>query len=249
MAGLYIEGKRDLHLYRWLSLLAIVVILATIGWLLYRWFTTGERPPIIPLPASALADSSIDEEPVSQVAIDNYKVPAKDPRYISIPALNISKTRVKPVGLTKNNLLDTPANIHDTAWYKNSARPGQGYGAVLIDGHNGGVTRDGIFAGLHKLKNGDEIIIERGDGKKITYTVVENRTESLAEANKTGMQRLLTPYDKKKEGLGLITCAGNWVPRDKVFDKRIMIRAVAVDNEDVSKSTDKDVDSSRLDES
>jgi hypothetical protein len=36
----------------------------------------------------------------------------------------------------------------------------------------------------------------------------------------------MQPYDTSKEGLGLITNAGNWIPRDKVFDKRILLRAV-----------------------
>lgn len=252
MAGLYLDGKRNFHLKWWALGFVMVLLLASSTWLLYRWFTTGEQPPIIPLPASALADPSLDEEPVPQAAKDNYQVPATHPRYISIPSLNINKARVKPVGLTPNNLMDTPMNIHDTAWYKESALPGQGYGAVLINGHNGGVTRDGIFAGLDKLKHGDKIIVERGDGVEVTYSVVENRTETLVETNKTGMKRLLTPYDKDKEGLGLITCAGNWVPRDKVFDKRILIRAVAVEDESANKSTEKDSgetkDSSNLDE-
>ena len=74
-------------------------------------------------------------------------------------------------------------------------------------------------------------MIERGDGKQIVYKVTENKTESLKDTNATGMQRLMTPYDGTKEGLGLITCAGNWVPRDKVFDKRILVRAVIADSE------------------
>lgn len=192
----------------------------------YQWFTTGSQPPIVSLPASALADTSVDETPVTEDQKTDYTVPATNPRYISIPALNIAKARVQNVGLTKNNILDTPANISDAAWYNKSATPGQGYGAVLIDGHNGGVTRNGIFAGLDKLKTGDEIIIERGDGEKVTYTVAENKTESIQDANTTGMKRLMTPYDTSKEGLGLITCAGKWVPRDRVFDKRILVRAV-----------------------
>lgn len=238
MAGLYIERKRNLHPIKWSICLAAALFVALIGYYVYQWYTTGNRPPLLPLPASAYADPSIDETVVSKSDIDNYTVPATHPRYISIPALNIDKARVKVVGLTKTNTLDTPRNISDTAWYDKSAFPGQGYGAVLIDGHNGGVSRDGVFVNLDKLKDGDKIIIERGDGKKITYSVVENKTESLKEANSTGMQRLLTPFDPAKEGLGLITCAGNWVPRDKVFDKRIMVRAVAdalsTDSEDRS---------------
>lgn len=227
MAGLYIERKRTIQILKWFVCVAVAVILIFAGYYMYRWYTVGDRPPLIPLPASAYADSSVDETPVASSDIDNYTVPPTHPRYISIPALNVDKARVKVVGLTKNNILEMPQNIHDTAWYDKSAFPGQGYGAVLIDGHGSGVGNHGVFINLDKLKNGDEIVIERGDGIKITYIVVENRTESLKDANTTGMKRLLTPFDTAKEGLGLITNAGNWVPRDKVFDKRILVRAVA----------------------
>lgn len=215
-------------MFRWLLSFVFVGLLFTAAWYGYQWFVTGEKPPVVPLPASALADPSIDETPVTQAMINTHDVPASHPRYISIPSLNITSARVQTVGLTKNNLLDTPKNISDTAWYDKSATPGMGYGTVIIDGHNGGISRDGVFAKLAQLKNGDEIVVERGDGEKFTYVVRENKTESLKDANTTGMQRLMTPFDKSKEGLGLITCAGNWVPRDKVFDKRVLIRAVAV---------------------
>ncbi len=226
-SGLYLDRKSDKSWIRWtiLALLASMIVLTI--YYAYQWFTTGNQPPIVSLPASALADTSVDETPVTEDQRIDYTVPANNPRYISIPALNIMKARVQNVGLTKNNILDTPANISDTAWYNKSATPGQGYGAVLIDGHNGGISRNGVFAGLDKLKEGDEITLERGDGQKFTYSVVENKTESLQDANTTGMKRLMTPYDTSKEGLGLITCAGKWVPRDKVFDKRILVRAVA----------------------
>jgi LPXTG-site transpeptidase (sortase) family protein len=201
-------------------------MLSVAGWYGYKWFTTGEEPPVVPLPAAALADPSVDETKVTTADIENYTVPATHPRYISIPALGVMQARVQTVGLTKNNVLDTPKNISDVAWYNKSALPGSGYGSVIIDGHNGGISRDGVFANLNKLKAGDDITIERGDGKRITYNVVENRTESLHDANTSGMKRLMMPYDNTQEGLGLITCAGNWIPRDKVFDKRVLVRAV-----------------------
>ena len=228
-SGLYINTKKDRKFLHWI-ILGFLAILIVVGiYYGYQWFTKGDQPPLVPLPASALADPSVDESPVSQAAIDSYTVPATHPRYISIPALSIDKARVQQIGLTKDNMLDTPKNISDTAWYTKSATPGQGYGSVIIDGHNGGISRDGVFVNLDKLKEDDEISIERGDGKLVKYKVVENRTMSLKEANSTGMKELMTPYEAGKEGLGLITCAGKWVPRDKVFDKRILIRAVVVE--------------------
>lgn len=225
MSGLYLERKEGLKRRHWLMIASIPLIIA-IGWFGYSWFTTGEKPPLVPVPAAALADTSVDETPLTQQQIDNYKVDADKPRYITIPALGVEKARVQSVGLNEAKQIDTPANISDTAWYDESALPGQGFGVVVINGHNGGITRNGVFAGLDRLKLDDEIIIERGDGKKLTYKVVENRTETLEEANKTGLKRLMEPYDTSKEGLGLITCAGNWIPRDKVFDKRVLLRAV-----------------------
>lgn len=227
-SGLYIKQKRNYvgMTFKWLASLAVVAGILTAGLMLYNWFNTGEKPGLIPLPASALADPTVDESPVNLAMINEYKVPATHPRYITIPSLGIDRARVQSVGLTKNNMLDTPKNISDTAWYNKSALPGQGYGQTVIDGHNGGVSRDGVFAKLDKLKKNDEIIIERGDGKKITYYVTENKTELLKDVNETGMKRLMTPYVTSSGGLGLITCAGNWVPREKVFDKRVIVRAV-----------------------
>lgn len=226
-SGLYIERGRDFHVGRWLFVLTFIGLLGAAGWSGFKWYTTGEKPPIFPLPASALADPSVDETPLSQADIDGYKVDRTHPRYISIPALGITKARVQSVGLTDHGMLDTPRNIADAAWYKDGAYPGEGYGSVLFDGHNSGISRNGVFANLDKLVNGDEIIIERGDGKKFTYKVAENQTVPVRDAITSGMKQLMTPYDDSKEGLGIITDAGNWVPRDKVFEKRILIRAVA----------------------
>lgn len=227
-SGLYLNKKRGLRTLSWISSLVFVLLLVVASWFTYKWFVNGDEPPVVPLPASALADPSVDESPVTMSMIQGYTVPSDHPRYISIPALDIEDARVQSVGLTKNNILDTPKNISDTAWFNKSATPGQGYGSVLINGHNGGISRDGIFAGLEKLQIDDEVMIERGDGEIFTYRVVENQTESLVDANTKGMQRLMTPFDSSTEGLGLITCAGKWIPRDKVFDKRIMVRAVLV---------------------
>lgn len=207
--------------------LAIFAVLGTLCFWIFNWYVNGDEPPV-PLPVAS-ADPRIDETPVPKDKIDNYKVPASDPRYLSIPKLDVKKTRVMNVGLTNNGQLDVPKNIDDVAWYRKSARPGEGAGAVLIDGHNGGIRRDGVFAKLGTLQEGDEIKVERGDGEAFTYQVVENESMTLEEANKSGMKKMMYSAQSDKEGLNLITCDGKWVPKDQVFDRRIMLRAVLVD--------------------
>lgn len=224
--GLRIDQKRDHHIVRWLVLGFLLILFVVSLYHAYNWYTKGVLPPV-PVPAQAMADPSIDETTITDEQVNAHSVPAEHPRYISIPAIGIYKVRVMSVGLTKNNLLDTPKNINDTAWYNKSATPGSGSGAVVLDGHNGGVTKDGVFAQLSYLKEGDTIMIERGDGKQFSYEVASNETMSLQKANSTGMRDMIKSIDPTKEGLSLITCAGAWVPRDKVFDKRVMVRATA----------------------
>lgn len=227
MTGLTIESKRQFHPWRWLLMIILIGLVAAVGWYGYRWYTTGEEPPL-PIPIAS-ADSRIDESSLSQAKVNNYTVPATEPRYISIPALKLSMARVMQVGITTDGQLDVPKNINDTAWFKDSATPGSGVGAVLIDGHNGGRTKQGVFAKLSTLQTGDRITIERGDGKKFTYKVVENKSMALEEVNATGMRKMTQSIESDKEGLSVITTDGKWVPRYKQFDRRIMLRAVIVE--------------------
>ena len=222
--GLEIKHVREIHLIKWLFILLLISAVAAMGYFGYRWYDTGEMPPL-PIPIAS-ADPSIDETPVTKKQVDEYTVSPTHPRYLSIPALGISKTRVTTVGVTQNGLLDVPNNINDVAWYTKSSTPGEGTGAVMIDGHNGGFSHDGVFAKLSTMKKGDEIHIERGDGKQFTYAVYDVRDMPLEEVNKTGMKELMYSAEPDKEGLSLITCSGKWIPKDQVFDHRIMLRAV-----------------------
>jgi len=192
-----------------------------------RWYNTGELSPL-PLPVAA-ADSSIDETPVTKKQVDSYTVAANQPRYLVDSKLNDGTARVTRVGVTERNMLDVPKNLDDTGWYAKSAAPGSGVGAVLIDGHNGGATRDGVFARLDRLVKGDQISLERGDGKRFTYEVYDVRDMPLQWVNDVGMKEMMRSVEPDKEGLSLITCSGKWVPKDKVFDRRILVRATIVE--------------------
>ena len=225
MSGLRIQSKRQFHPARWIALLIIVAVVGAYAYYGIRWYKTGEISPL-PMPVAA-ADSSVDESRVTTEQKNEYTVAAKEPRYLEIDDFLI-KARVMKVGVDERNMLRTPSNIDDTAWYEKSATPGSGTGAVLIDGHNGGVSRDGVFSHLDKLQEGDHIKIERGDGKKFIYEVRDVRDEPLDWVNKIGMKQMMQSYDPDKEGLNLITCSGKWIPQQKLFDRRILVRATII---------------------
>lgn len=225
--GLHIEQQKEFHPGRWIASLIVLALLAAAAWFGYRYYTTGEQPPL-PI-AFATANPEVDESTVTIDQKDEHNVAAEQPRYISIQSLGIEKARVLGMGIKSNGELDTPRNIHDAGWYEKSATPGSGSSALLLDGHNGGPTKGGIFEKLPSIKLGDRIVIERGDGQKFTYEVKENKTVSLKELNDGGMRRMSESASDIKEGLNLISCTGNWVPAQQTYDQRVTVRAVAVE--------------------
>lgn len=170
----------------------------------------------------------VEEEEITEQQIREHTVPADHPRYLTIERLGIRNARILSVGITSDNKMGVPKSIYDVGWYENSSKPGTG-GTQLMDGHNGGPTQAGVFKKLDKLNNGDKIIVERGDGVKFTYEVVENKTMSVDEANSYMGVMQKSPV-AGKESISLITCTGEWTTERRTYLSRAMVRAVLVEN-------------------
>lgn len=164
--------------------------------------------------------ANADEKKPAPDRIATYKVAADAPRVISIEKINV-KSRVLALGVKSNNELKAPVNIYDTGWYLESAKPGEP-GAMLLDGHVTGPTQKGIFYDLKKLVAGDVIEIERGDGKKFNYSVVNSKTY---DKDKVDMAAALTPVEPGKPGLNLITCAGSFNKQSDQYEDRLIVFA------------------------
>lgn len=216
----------------------VFTITLVIAWLSFAGFSAyyvythfiDVKPEVITRVDPNGVEIKVDERPVTVQAKQEWTVPASHPRYISIPKLGIENARIVQLGIIKKTgQLDAPVSIHDAGWYNGSALPGKG-GAMLMDGHNGGPNFGGIFEKLRELKNGDEIIIERGDGKKLTYVVKDNRDMNVKDindpSNKWGMATMTNSIEAGKEGLNIITCVGQWDERSQTFNERTMLRAV-----------------------
>ena len=217
----------------------VVVVALSVCWLLligytgfYLYVNFIQTKDISSSSSQTVSSHEVDETEVTQEKKEDYQVPNPSfPRYLSIPSLKISNARIVQIGTIKNTgQLDSPKSIYDAGWYTKSGLPGAGKGAVLIDGHNGGPTKGGIFENLGSLSKGSEIIIERGDGQRITYQVADNREMSVEDINNEstplGMKTMLNSMDPKKEGLNMITCVGDWDYSKNTFNKRVMLRAV-----------------------
>lgn len=158
-----------------------------------------------------------ETEPTPQT-ITEHKVAPDEPRMLKIAKLGID-ARVLSMGVNLDNTIQAPINIYDSGWYKDSAKPGQP-GAVFINAHASGPTREGLFAYLDTLQIGDEIEVEKGDGTTVKYRVVHNETIDL---KKIDMSKVLSTYNGAEKGLNLMTCNGSWLQDSRTYDHRTMI--------------------------
>lgn len=171
----------------------------------------------------AQANEGTETTKVPDESLASYTVAADVPRILTIDTLGVA-ARVLPMGVNEDNSMQAPTNINDSGWYTGSAKPGVP-GAVVIDGHasasNAAVAR-GLFNSLGTLNSGDIITIEKGDGTKISYTVVFKETVALDTID---MQKAMQPYGTATEGLNLITCAGQWTDSGDTLDHRTVVYA------------------------
>ncbi len=214
-----------------LAILAIAVGFFTKIWLwensYYAEKNGSER--VAAVNTSENAEPEVDETVPTEQEIVEYTVAPDLPRYLSIPSIGVSKSRVLALGLTSSGALSTPISIFDAGWYYNSGKPGAG-GTMVIDGHNGGPTMTGIFKRLPEVPIGESVIIERGDGAVFEYKVVENNTIPLSEADNY-MSVAMTSPESGKEALTIITCTGGWIRGQATYDSRQFLRAVLVEKE------------------
>ena len=171
-------------------------------------------------------EQEADETEVTEEVIREYTVAPDKPRYLSIAKLSTSKARVIEVAANPGKPMGVPAGIYDVGWARNSGKPGQG-STLLLDGHNGGPTKAGVFKRLGILQPGDIILIERGDGALFEYEVFDIKVLKVKEADEY-MNVLMDSPVPGRESLSIITCTGEWINSARTYDSRIMLRAVLV---------------------
>jgi LPXTG-site transpeptidase (sortase) family protein len=176
---------------------------------------TEPKPPL-GSSLSGPAPSSVKPKPE---AIASYSVPPADPKYLTIPAIRVTKARIVQLGLMKNNEIAVPDNIYDAGWYKGSVKPGQ-KGAMFIYGHVSNWTAHGMFYSLKKLEAGDKIIVTRGDNKTFIYQVNATR---IYPYDKVDMSQVLAPTNADKPSLNLMTCTGQIIKGTSEFSERLVV--------------------------
>ena len=213
----------------WILLLAAIltfVIKVTVFEHNYLNEKEGSERSGIAAPMQEEEEELIEVRPTEQEVYE-YIVAPERPRYLTVERLGIYNSRIIPMGVNAKGELATPNNIFDVGWYDASGLPGLG-GTMVIDGHNGGPHVHGVFKDLPLLAEGDLIVVERGDGVKYTYSVVENKSVLLSESDRYMSIAMKSP-ERDRESVTLITCTGEWSQAQGTYLSRQFTRAILVD--------------------
>lgn len=187
------------------------------------------------------------------VPLDAYLTPQPSPTPASTPPSDAPIARIRipkfgvdaPVivlGLDNNNVMESPDDPCDVAWYDFTARPGFGSNAVFsghVDWYNigsggcanyrpGGSGGPGpaIFYNLKDLEQGDIVEVQLEDGTVYRYRVASRQQIRPENAD---IPAIVGPTER--DVVTLITCGGTFNRETRHYDQRVIVRAERIVDE------------------
>ncbi|QUH02247.1 class F sortase [Saccharopolyspora erythraea] len=143
--------------------------------------------------------------PVASTAEQRTPPPPAVPVEIRIPAIDATSTLVA-LGLNPDDTVAVPPveTPMQAGWYQYGPAPGERGPAVVL-GHVNGAGEEGIFARLHELTPGSEVLVARNDGRTAVFTVT-----GVVQVSKLGFPTDSVYGNTDAAELRLITCGGDF---------------------------------------
>jgi sortase (surface protein transpeptidase)/predicted small lipoprotein YifL len=174
---------------------------------------TAAAALLLSLALSACGSSGQASAPPADPAASANADPAQVPITRPYDKLRPTRVRVPKIGADSSLLaiaVDTQGQIAvptankpmQAAWYRLSPVPGD-VGPAIILGHVDGNHEPGVFYKLKDLARGDEILVNRSDGKELKFVV-----DHKVEVPKDNFPTDAVYGNTTKPELRLITCGG-----------------------------------------
>lgn len=136
-----------------------------------------------------------------------------------IPKIGVN-AKIQSVGLSDkgDGNMGIPTNFTDVAWYNLGPLPGEP-GSAVIAGHvDGREVPRAVFYDISKLKAGDLLKVIDKEGKELEFKVLQTK---IYNHNDSADEVFLS--DTSKARLNLITCTGNWIESERIYDQRVVV--------------------------
>ena len=177
-------------------LTALATVLAVVGG---SGCAVGEAASPAAAPPSA---QPVASAPPAAVAERVGSVVPEPPRGIRLP--NGRRVVVRPVGTTRNGLLDVPADIELAGWWSGGSRLGDPFGSTLVAAHVDSRTQGlGPFASLLGVHAGDRVHVW-SHGLRQAFEITSLRLRPQGTIGPVSY--LHSPKGPRR--LTLVTCAG-----------------------------------------
>ncbi|GIJ62389.1 class F sortase [Virgisporangium aurantiacum] len=150
-------------------------------------------------------------------------LPPAEPKSIAIPAIGVSAP-IRRVGLNPDNTVEVPSleRADETGWYEYGPTPGE-IGPAVILGHVDSRAGPAVFAGLGRLRPGDQISVTRADGRVAVF-----RTTAVNEVPKAEFPTERVYGDIEHAGLRLVTCGGQFDRQRSSYLNNVVVYAELV---------------------
>lgn len=135
-----------------------------------------------------------------------------------IPSIAVDAA-VVPLGLDSYGDLGVPNDPVSTAWFTDSARPGEP-GNAVVNGHVDWYSGDSVFGRLRELKAGSEVTIVTAAGTNVAFLVSGQRLYSADGHPAEVFARGGPPM------LRLVTCGGLFNLVSRRYEDRLVVTAV-----------------------
>ncbi|MET8848405.1 class F sortase [Amycolatopsis sp. NPDC004625] len=142
------------------------------------------------------------------------------PTSVKIPKIG-AESSLLAVAVKTDGSISVPS-VHtpmQAAWYKLSPVPGD-VGPAIVLGHVDGDKKPGIFYKLKDLAPGDEVDVDRSDGKKLKFVV-----DRVTQVPKDTFPRDAVYGNSDKPELRLITCGGAFDHAEHSYKDNIVVYA------------------------
>lgn len=146
------------------------------------------------------------------------------PTAIAIPSIEAQSTLVA-LGLNDDETVEVPPveQPMQAGWYRHGTAPGE-HGPAVILGHVDGGGNPGVFARLHELERGAEVLVTRADGSTAVFTV--DRVDQVAKAEfptEAVYSRAFGPE------LRIVTCGGAFDFERQSYVDNVIVYATLAD--------------------
>ena len=201
-----------------IGVLALAIVATSVVWTAIH-LRAPAQPSVAPEDQVVSYSTNTPDETKPGASYDWLGRP-NDPKKIKIASIGVD-AYLQKVGVDQDRNVTVPNNVHLGGWFVDSVRPGE-KGLSIIDGHYDGRTQsEAIFKDLAKVKDGDIIVIEFGDGRTKAFAVSGVTTTTIKDAPSV----LFSQDPQATNQLNLITCGGTYDRQGRTYDKRVIVSA------------------------